>query len=248
MSLPEIASRAEWLVARKELLAEEKDLTTRRDALDAERRRLPMVEIEKNYEFEGPDGTVGLIDLFEARAQLIVYHFMFHPEWEEGCSSCTAGTDELSAGFLEHLHTRDTTYAMVSRAPLTKLQRWKAERGWDLPWYSSAGSDFNYDFGVTIDASRGFDIYNYRTLDEYAAIGQEGMKTAEQPYDMPGQSCFLQTEGRVFHTYSQYARGLESTGGSYYFLDLTALGRQEDWEEPKNRSQSVRPNTPDFAS
>jgi predicted dithiol-disulfide oxidoreductase (DUF899 family) len=248
MSLPEIASRAEWLVARKELLAEEKDLTTRRDALDAERRRLPMVEIEKNYEFEGPDGTVGLIDLFEARAQLIVYHFMFHPEWEEGCSSCTAGTDELSAGFLEHLHTRDTTYAMVSRTPLTKLQRWKAERGWDLPWYSSAGSDFNYDFGVTIDASRGFDIYNYRTLDEYAAIGQEGMKTAEQPYDMPGQSCFLQTEGRVFHTYSQYARGLESTGGSYYFLDLTALGRQEDWEEPKNRSQSVRPNTPDFAS
>ena len=156
---------------------------------------------------------MSLIDLFEGRAQLIVYHFMFHPEWEEGCSSCTAGTDEISAGFLEHLHTRDTTYAMVSRAPLSKLQRWKAERGWDLPWYSSDGSDFNYDFGVTIDASRGFDTYNYRTLDEFAAMGQESMKTAEQPYDMPGQSCFLQAEGRVFHTYSQYARGLESTGG-----------------------------------
>ncbi len=247
MSLPEITSRAEWLVARKELLADEKDLTTRRDRLSAERRRLPMVVIEKAYEFEGPDGKLSLIHLFEGRAQLIIYHFMFHPEWEEGCSSCTAGTDEISAGFLEHLHTRDTTYAMVSRAPLAKIQRWKAERGWDLPWYSSSGSDFNYDFGVTLDASRGFDTYNYRTLDEYAAIGQESMKTAEQPYDMPGQSCFLQSEGRVFHTYSQYARGLESTGGSYYFLDLTALGRQEDWEEPKNRSQSGRRNTPDFA-
>jgi predicted dithiol-disulfide oxidoreductase (DUF899 family) len=248
MSLPEIASRAEWLVARKELLADEKDLTTRRDGLNAERRRLPMVVIDKDYEFEGPDGKNSLIDLFEGRAQLIIYHFMFHPEWEEGCSSCTAGTDEISTGFLEHLHTRDTTYAMVSRAPLAKLQRWKAARGWDLPWYSSSGSDFNYDFGVTIDASRGFDTYNYRTLDEYAAMGRESMKTSEQPYDMPGQSCFLQTEGRVFHTYSQYARGLESTGGSYYFLDLTALGRQEDWEEPKNRSQVARPNTPDFAS
>jgi predicted dithiol-disulfide oxidoreductase (DUF899 family) len=248
MSLPEIATRADWLVARKELLANEKDLTRKRDALNVERRSLPMVEIEKNYDFDGPNGTVGLIDLFEGRAQMIIYHFMFHPEWDEGCSSCTAGTDEISAGFLKHLHMRDTTYAMVSRAPLAKLDRWKAERRWDLPWYSSNGSDFNYDFGVTIDASRGFDTYNYRTLDEFAAMGQESMKTSEQPYDMPGQSCFLQVEGRVFHTYSQYARGLESTGGSYYFLDLTALGRQEDWEEPKDRSQSVRSATPDFAS
>ncbi len=248
MSLPEIANRDQWLVARKELLAREKDLTRQRDALNAARRSLPMVEIEKNYYFDGPDGTVGLIDLFESRGQLIIYHFMFHPEWENGCSSCTAGTDEISAGFLEHLHTRDTTYAMVSRAPLTKLEGWKAKRGWDLPWYSSNGSDFNYDFGVTIDASRGFDSYNYRTLDEYAAMGQESMKTAEQPYDMPGLSCFLQVDGRVFHTYSQYARGLESTGGSYYFLDLTALGRQEEWEEPKGRSQFVRSATPDFAS
>src|SRR5262249_44407583 len=158
--------------------------------------------------FEGPNGTVGLIDLFEGRAQLIIYHFMFHPEWEEGCSSCTAGTDEISAGFLEHLHTRDTTYALVSRASLAKLEGWKAKGGWNVPWYSSEGSDFNYDFGFTIDASRGFDTYNYRTLDEFAAMGQETMKTAEQPYDMPGQSCFLQADGRVFHTYSQYARGL----------------------------------------
>jgi predicted dithiol-disulfide oxidoreductase (DUF899 family) len=248
MSVPKIATRDEWLTARKELLAKEKELTRVRDAQTIERRNLPMVEIDKDYELEGPNGTVRLIDLFEGRPQLIIYHFMFHPEWEEGCPSCTAGTNELSPGFLEHLRTRDTSYAMVSRAPLAKLERWKAKQGWDIPWYSSFGTDFNYDFGVTIDASRGFDEYNYRTLDEYAAIGQESMKTAEQPYDMPGRSCFLQVDGRIFHTYSQYARALESTGGSYYFLDLTALGRQEDWEEPKGRAESVRGNTPDFAS
>lgn len=248
MSLPRIVDRDEWMAARRELLEKEKAFTRQRDALNAERRNLPMVEIDKDYTFDGPGGTVRLIDIFENRPQLIIYHFMFHPEWDDGCPSCTAGTDELSAGFIEHLHTRDTSYALVSRAPLEKLERWKAERGWDLPWYSSAGSDFNYDFGVTIDASRGFDEYNFRTLDEYAAMGQETMLTAEQPYDMPGRSCFLQVDGRVFHTYSQYARGLESTGGSYYFLDLTALGRQEDWEEPKGRTGSARSATPDFSS
>ncbi len=248
MSLPRIATREEWLRARRELLAEEKDLTRQRDELSAHRRNQPMVEIEKDYRFVSSGGPIRLIDMFEGRDQLIIYHFMFHPEWEEGCSSCTAGTDELSPGFLDHLHVRDTTYAMVSRAPLAKLERWKVKRGWDLPWYSSDGSDFNYDFGVTIDASRGFDEYNFRTLDEYASMGQESMKTADQPYDMPGLSCFLQVDGRVFHTYSQYARGLESTGGSYYFLDLTALGRQEEWEEPKDRSQSIRSATPDFSS
>ena len=248
MSLPSIVTRDEWSTARRKLLAKEKDLTKQRDQLNVDRRNLPMVEIDKDYRFVGSRGPLRLIDMFEGRNQLIVYHFMFHPEWEEGCSSCTAGTDELSPGFLQHLHVRDTTYAMVSRAPLAKLERWKVERGWDLPWYSSAGSDFNYDFGVTIDASRGFDVYNYRTLDEFASMGQESMKTSDQPYDMPGLSCFIQADGRVFHTYSQYARGLESTGGSYYFLDLTALGRQEEWEEPKGRSQSVRAASPDFSS
>jgi len=248
MSLPRIATRAEWQLARSELLAKEKELTRRRDELSVDRRNLPRVEIEEDYQFIGPSGTVGLLDLFEGRDQLVIYHFMFHPEWEEGCPSCTAGTDELSSGFLQHLHVRDTTYAMVSRAPWEKLERWKEKRGWNLPWYSSDGSDFNYDFGVTIDASRGFDEYNYRTLDEHAAMGQESMKTSDQPYDMPGLSCFIQVDGRVFHTYSQYARGLESTGGSYYLLDLTALGRQEEWEEPKGRSPSVRSASPDFSS
>jgi predicted dithiol-disulfide oxidoreductase (DUF899 family) len=248
MSLPRIATRDEWLAAREELLEDEKELTHRRDEINTKRRELPMVPIEKDYVFDGPEGEVRLIDIFDGRRQLIIYHFMFHPEWEDGCPSCTAGTDEVSKGFIEHLHIRDTTYALVSRAPLAKLERWKAARGWDLPWYSSFGTDFNYDFGVTIDASRGFDVYNFRTLDEYAALGHESMKTAEQPYDMPGRSTFLQVDGRVHHTYSQYARGLESTGGSYYFLDLTALGRQEEWEEPKGRSASTRVAQPDFAS
>ena len=245
---PPISSRQEWLTERKKLLAREKENTHQRDRVNAQRRRLPMVKIDKDYEFDGPDGKRNFKALFEGRRQLVIYHFMFHPEWEDGCSSCSAGTDELSRGFMEHLHVRDTTYAMVSRAPLAKLQRWKATKGWDLPWYSSFGSDFNFDFGVTIDASRGFDEYNYRSLDEYAAAGHESMKTAEQPYDMPGLSCFLQMDGRVFHTYSQYARGLESTGGSYYFLDLTVLGRQEEWEEPKGRSEAARSATPAFAS
>jgi len=248
MSLPDIVTEKEWEDARRALLAEEKELTKARDRLNAKRRQLPMVEVVKPYEFQGPDGTVSLLDLFEGRRQLIVYHFMFHPDWEDGCPSCTAGTKELSAGFIEHLHTRDTSYALVSRAPLEKLERWKAKQGWDLPWYSTNDGDFSYDFGATIDESRGFDEFNFRTLDEYAAMGQESMKTADQPYDMPGRTCFLQDDGRVFRTYSQYARGLESTGGSYYFLDLTALGRQEDWELPAGRSESVRSNQPDFAS
>jgi predicted dithiol-disulfide oxidoreductase (DUF899 family) len=247
MSLPRIATRDEWRAARVELLAQEKELTRKRDALNAERRDLPMVEIEKKYTFDGPDGPVHLVDLFEGRPQLIIYHFMFDPNWEEGCPSCTAGTDEISPGFLEHLHVRDTTYAMVSRAPLAKLERWKAKQGWDLPWYSSNGSDFNYDFGVTIDESVRPPEYNFRTKAEFEAMGS-AFFDSEQPFEMPGRSCFLHVDGRVFHTYSQYARGLESTGGSYYFLDLTALGRQEDWEQPKGRSESVRTNMPDFAS
>jgi len=248
MSLPRIASREEWLEARTALLEKEKALTRARDALNTERRELPMVEVTKDYRFTGPDGEVTLLDLFEGRRQLILGHLMFDPEWDEGCSSCSAGVDEIAPGLHDHLHTRDTTLAFASRAPYEKLQRWKEHKGWEIAWYSSYGTDFNYDFGVTIDASRGFDTYNFRTLDEYAARGEESMRDADQPYEMPGLSCFLQDEGRVFHTYSQYARGAESTGGSYHFLDLTALGRQEDWEEPKGRADRERPNQPDFAS
>jgi predicted dithiol-disulfide oxidoreductase (DUF899 family) len=173
MSLPRIGTQEAWLAARKELVAKEKDLTRQRDALNAERRNLPMVEIEKDYIFDGPNGAVRLIDLFEGRRQLIIYHFMFDPGWEDGCPSCTAGTDELSAGFFAHLHTRDTSYAMVSRAPLAKLERWKAKKGWDIPWYSSFGTDFNYDFGVTIDESAAPGEYNFRTKAEFEAMGSD---------------------------------------------------------------------------
>ena len=132
-------------------------------------------------------------------------------------------------------------------APLAKLERWKARKGWDIPWYSSFGTDFNYDFGVTIDESVAPGEYNFSTKAESEAMGSDFF-ASDQPFEMPGRSCFLQAGGRVFHTYSQYARGLESTGGSYYFLDLTALGRQDEWEEPKGRSESARSATPDFAS
>jgi predicted dithiol-disulfide oxidoreductase (DUF899 family) len=247
MSLPRIVDRDEWLVARKDLLAKEKELTRQRDALNAERRELPMVEIDEDYRFAGPDGEVGLAEMFDGRPQLLVYHFMFDPEWEDGCSSCTAGTDELSPGFFEHLHTRDTSYAMVSRAPIGKIERYRAKRGWDVPWYSSYGSDFNYDFGVTLDERVKPYSYNYRDRAETEALG-ETAPAPDESVELPGRSCFLTVDGRIFHTYSQYARGLESTGGSYYFLDLTALGRQEDWEKPAGRSESVRNNQPDFSS
>ena len=248
MNLPEIASREEWLDARKELLAKEKELTRARDALNVERRNLPMVEIEKDYDFEGPKGKVGLLDLFEGRNQLIVGHFMFDPTWEEGCPSCSAGADEIADGLLEHLHTRDTTYVCVSRAPLEKLERYKAKKGWTFPWYSSFGSDFNYDFDVTIDESVKPAVYNYKTKAEHEKAGTGYYFEGEQPLEQPGTSFFLRDGDRVFHTYSIFGRGAEMVGGSYYWLDLTALGRQEEWEEPKGRAARERSAAPDFAS
>jgi predicted dithiol-disulfide oxidoreductase (DUF899 family) len=247
MSLPKVTSRQEWLAARKELLAKEKELTRQRDALNAERRRLPMVEIDKDYVFEGPDGKANLLDLFDGRSQLMVSHFMFDPSWDEGCSSCSAGADEMSEGLLRHLHTRDTSLVYVSRAPLEKIQRYKARKGWTFPWYSSYGTDFNYDFHVTLDESVAPIEYNYRTKAEHEQAGSASAGD-DQPMEGPGMSCFVRDGDRVFHTYSTYARGLESLGGSYYFLDLTALGRQEEWEEPKGRSANVRGAIPDFSS
>ena len=132
MSLPKVVTQDEWLAARRELLAKEKELTRRRDELSAQRRRLPMVEIEKDYVFEGPHGQATLLDLFDGRQQLIVGHFMFDPSWEDGCPSCSAGVDEVSKGLIEHLNTRDTSLAYVSRAPLEKLERWKAKKGWTI--------------------------------------------------------------------------------------------------------------------
>ena len=245
MSLPRIASYDEWRAARVALLEEEKALTRARDALNVKRRQLPMVRVEKDYRFEGPDGPATLLDLFEGRKQLMVGHFMFEPEWEDGCPSCSAGADEVADGLLDHLHIRDTTLAYVSRAPIAKIEAYKAKKGWTFPWYSSFGSDFNYDFHVTIDEAVAPAEYNFRSLDEWAA---KDPSWAGWSGEQPGLSCFLRVDDEVFHTYSQYGRGAESTGGSYYFLDLTALGRQEEWEEPKGRAESARSGTPDFAS
>jgi predicted dithiol-disulfide oxidoreductase (DUF899 family) len=247
MSLPQVVTREEWLTARKELLAREKELTRARDALNAERRRLPMVEIDKEYMFDGPKGRATLPDLFDGRRQLIVQHFMFGPTWDEGCPSCTASADEISNGLLEHLHSRDTALVMVARAPLAKIEQYRARRGWTIPWYSSYRSDFNYDFHVTLDASVAPVEYNYRTEVEHRQAGTSHYVEGEQPIERPGLSCFLRDGDRVFHTYSTFARGDEATGGTYYFLDLTALGRQEEWEEPKGRAAAARGAVPDFA-
>jgi predicted dithiol-disulfide oxidoreductase (DUF899 family) len=213
MNLPRIASRDEWLAARKQLLSREKEATRARDALNAERRKLPMVEVDKEYVFEGPDGKMSLLDLFEGRRQLIVYHFMFDPSWDEGCPSCSFLADSI--GHLSHLHAVDTTLAAVSRAPLAKIERFKARMSWTFPWYSSFGSDFNYDFHVTLDAAVAPVEYNYQ-----AGIDGTG--------EVPGTSVFLRDGDRIFHTYSAYARGGDILLGTFNYLDLTPLGRQED--------------------
>ena len=246
MSLPKVVSQDEWLAARKALLVKEKAMTRARDALNVERRELPMVAVDKNYSFEGPDGTVGLADLFDGDRQLIVQHFMFDPSWDDGCPSCTAAADEISDGLIAHLRARDTNLVVVSRAPLEKIERYKAKRGWTFPWYSSYGSDFNYDFNVTIDASVAPVMWNYRTLDELEPIGMGWL--GEGSSEQPGYSMFLRDGDAIFHTYSMYARGAEMLGGSYYFLDLTALGRQEEWEEPKGRADAARGAVPDFST
>ncbi|HEY2579098.1 MAG TPA: DUF899 domain-containing protein, partial [Streptosporangiaceae bacterium] len=224
MALPEIVSREQWLAARVALLAEEKELTRRRDALNAERRRLPMVRIDKEYVFDGPEGQVSLAGLFGGRRQLVVQHIMFGPDWDAACPTCTEFTSELTDAVIARLRSRDTAYAMVCRAPMDKIEAYRAGRGWTVPWYSSYGSDFNYDFQVTLDESAGQLSYNYRAEPELA-----GNKRSSE---LPGASCFLRSRGEIFHTYSAYARGLDHTDLAYAFLDLTALGRQEIWEEP----------------
>ena len=223
---PPIVSRDEWLVERKNLLEEEKKLTKHYDCVNAERRRLPMVKIEKDYVFDGPYGKCSLEALFEGRSQLIVYHFMFDPAWDKGCSGCTGLVDAL--GDLSLLEKRDTTFVVVSRAPLAKLDAYKAQKAWRIVWLSSFGSDFNYDFHVTLDPNVGPAEYNYRNKAQMtAAKGHSVLMEGEEH----GLSVFFRIGDDVFHTYSAYARGTESLTDAYRLLDMTPFGRQQDFED-----------------
>ncbi|MBI1334127.1 MAG: DUF899 domain-containing protein [Armatimonadetes bacterium] len=222
---PPIASKEEWLEARRKLLVKEKDLTRQKDRLAAERRRMPMVKIDKNYEFEGPEGKVTLEDLFAGQRQLIVYHFMYGPDWEKGCPGCTGFVNEI--GDLSTLHKRNTNFVLISRAPLAKLEAYKNEKGWTIPWYSSLGSEFNYDFQVTHDPEVAPPDYNFVGTEVFLAN-----RPAEMPFgEAPGLSVFFRTDDGVYHTYSTYARGVECLTDTYAMLDVTPYGRQEDWED-----------------
>ncbi len=229
MDRPRVVSRAEWLAARKQHLSKEKEFTRLRDQLSAERRRLPMVRIDKEYVFDGPNGRTSLRDLFEGRRQLVIYHFMFDPSWDEGCPSCSHCADNF-AGAIVHLAARDTTFAVISRAPLAKIESFKRRMGWTFPWLSSFGNDFNYDFHVTLDEAAGSVEYNYA---DAAALHRTG-KLWLTKGELPGLSVLLRDGDSVFHTYSTYQRGLDLLLNTYNYLDLTALGRQE--ENPRTQA------------
>jgi len=222
---PPIASHANWRAQRLELLEHEKEVTRHHDRVSAERRRLPMVRIEKNYVFDGPGGKRSLRDLFEERRQLIVYHFMFDPKWDKGCPGCTGYVDAL--GDLSMLAQRNTTFVLISRAPLAKLEAYKKQRGWNRPWFSSFGSDFNYDFHVTLDEKVRPIEYNFRSKAELIAHDSPNPMEGESH----GLSVFFRVDEEVFHTYSAYARGVENLTNVYSLLDVTPYGRQEDWED-----------------
>ena len=218
MDLPPVVSETEWQAARDALLAKEKDATRARDALAAERRRLPRVLIQKNYAFAGPGGKVTLPDLFEGRRQLLLYHFMFGPNQEVGCDGCSMFVDQI--GHLAHLHARDTSFVLVSRAPIEKVAAYKDRMGWAIPWVSSFGSDFNVDFGVGPETPQ-------------AGVYQDG--------ESFGLSVFLRDGDGVFRTYFTTHRGVEALGSVWSFLDLTPLGRQEEWEDSPEGYPKTKP-------
>jgi predicted dithiol-disulfide oxidoreductase (DUF899 family) len=215
VELPEIVSPAEWQLVHERLLAREKEATHARDALAAERRRQPIERIDKRYTFEGAGGTVSLLDLFDGRRQLILYHFMFAPGvdgWPTaGCPGCSMFVDQV--GHLAHFHARDTSFVLVSRAPFESIERYRRRMGWEIPWYSSSHSDFNADFGLTTDGGETF-----------------------------GLSIFLADGADVYRTYFTNGRGVEALGSVWSFLDLTPLGRQEEWED----SPPGYPQTPPY--
>jgi predicted dithiol-disulfide oxidoreductase (DUF899 family) len=215
--LPEVVSQAEWQAQRDKLLVKEKELTRALDALAAERRRLPMVRIEKDYVFEGPDGEAGLLDLFQGRRQLLLYHFMLGPNQEAGCVGCSWFVDQV--GHLAHLNARDTSFALVSRAPIARIKAFRRRMGWTIPWFSSFGSDFSPDFGVG---------------------PKEPQPKEYQDGEQFGLSVFLRDGGSIFRTYFTTRRGVEHLGSAWTLLDLTPYGRQETWEDsPEGWPQSA---------
>ena len=237
-------TRKEWLAARLELLEAEKALTRRSDELARRGQELPWVRIDKEYRFETDEGTASLADLFRGRSQLLIYHFMFGPDYEAGCPSCSAIADGFD-GFVAHLANHDVTLGAVSRAPLAKLQAYKRRMGWSFPWASSFNSDFNYDFQTAHTKEQqqsGAVEYNFRAMDMRPALeaGEDSWVaqiasstgTDRETYmqETPGMSAFALEDGVVYHTYSAYARGLDGLWGMYQWLDRAPLGRNEtDW-------------------
>src|SRR6266849_7968509 len=215
---PKVVSREEWITARKELLAKEKNLTRQRDAVSAERRQLPWVKVDKEYVFDAPGGKKTLADLFEGRSQLIVYHFMFGPDWKEGCPSCSFNMDHTD-GALVHLAQRDVTFAAISRATLPQIEAFKKRMGWRFAWVSSHGTDFNSDYRASFtqdEMAQGKVDYNFDHVEFPSA-------------EAPGISIFYKDKnGNVFHTYSAYARGTENVVNTYNYLDLVPKGRDEN--------------------
>jgi predicted dithiol-disulfide oxidoreductase (DUF899 family) len=217
MANHKVVTRDEWLEARKQFLAKEKDFTRLRDQLSQQRRDLPWVRVDKDYVFEGPTGKVSLRELFAGRSQLIVYHFMFDPNDDEGCPSCSFWADNFN-GTTVHLNHRDTNLVAISRAPYAKVAAFKQRMGWSFPWVSSSGSDFNYDYNVSFtpeELARGEAYFNF-TLTNPGVADREGVSV-----------FYRDQNGDVFHTYSAYARGIDMVNGAYNFLDVTPKGRDE---------------------
>jgi predicted dithiol-disulfide oxidoreductase (DUF899 family) len=237
-------TREEWLAARLELLEAEKALTRQSDELAAQRQALPWVRVDKDYRFDTDNGPASLTDLFHGRSQLLVYHFMFGPDYKAGCPSCSAIADGFE-GSVIHLANHDVTLMAISRAPLARLQAYKARMGWTFPWASSYGSDFNFDFNVsfTEDQQRGGDIlYNYRRSRPAAVVAdaapadagpaaelaaRSGTDTATYTRERPGMSAFVLEDGVVYHSYSTYSRGVDGIWGMYQWLDRAPRGRNE---------------------
>ena len=228
----QVVSAAEWLAARKELQAAEEEAVLALERLAIRRRELPAVAVEKDYVFQGPDGEASLLDLFEGRTQLIVQHFMFDPSWEQGCPVCSYQADNI--GNLAHLHARNTTYAAVSRAPISKIEPFRQRMGWTFPWYSSLGSDFNYDFHVTNDEAVVPIEYNFRSAQELADRGEAW---AARPGEQGGLSAFLRDGDTILRTWSGYGPVIELFCTTDQLLNVTRLGRQDESVELRHHDK-----------